>query len=106
VFQKGDHLYQEALVQKIVDALLGSIGKVRKGPADIGDDVLLLVLYQNFDESWDSSSHQLVLWLRPSSTKIGKSPGSISHETGSWLSLVKNFSDTIKCSTSKYAISC
>jgi len=93
------------LVQKIVYSLFSSVGQVWKSPADISNYILFVILNQDFDESWHSSSNQLVLGLRSSSAKVWKSPRSISHKASSSNGVVKNICNFIKSSTSQNAIS-
>jgi len=47
----------------------------------------------------------MIIWLWSSSTQIWESPGCISHEWSSWLSLFKNISDSIQGSTVEHTIS-
>jgi hypothetical protein len=105
VTEQLDHLQKQVWVKEVIDPLLGSIRQVGKSPANVSDDVLLVVFDQNLDQGWDGSANQRVLWLRPSSAKVGKGPGGIPHEAGTWLRLVEDICDLVQGSTSENAVS-
>lgn len=65
-----NQLDKQTRVQEVWDSIFVAIGQVRESPADICDDVVLVVFNQNFYQRWNGSLDMLVVWLGSSTAQV------------------------------------
>jgi len=85
--------------------VLGAIRKVREGPANVSENLLLVIFDENFDQRRDGSSDFVVGWLGSAPAHVGKGPGDVSEEGGSGLSVVKDCCDCLNAASFDHAVS-